>query len=356
MRDLPGRHAESLLQPSQTVQGAVDLAVTITHKPLEGCLSIDNRGTRFVGPRKATLMLAGNAYPECCTNITTLLHQEILGKEGTTLVLNLIRNDSQPGYTLTDLDIQSRGETVSLTLKHPWLRSRRENLHPRINLTYRNTQTRLQDKVFFDDRLRVGRVGLGYDRVDRFRGVNLADLEMSQGFPALNATERDSPLVSRSGGRSDFTKATLNLSRLQNIFGKLNLLLAAKGQYAFSSVLASEEFSVGCSLFGRGYDRRRSPETTGSPTRRRRNTGKRRCETSRRVPALRLLRRGPDPLPPGPAPAEPRLLRHGRALQPDQKRLRLPGVLQAPHPPGERGQSRPGQQRPSLLRPLRSFF
>ena len=83
---------------------------------------------------------------------------------------------------------------------------------------------------------------------------------MSQGIDGLGARKEGtttSPL-SRAGGRSDFTKATIYVARLQSLGqgwgGSWSALGAISAQHAFDTLLAPELFAFGGDTFGRGYD------------------------------------------------------------------------------------------------------
>ena len=106
------------------------------------------------------------------------------------------------------------------------------------------------------DIIRAARLRADYDFVDTLIGpaVNLVSVEASQGLDILGARESGSPDLSRAAGRSDFTKLTVTTQRLQALGGGFSLLTAANGQYAFSPLLAAEEFGFGGTQFGRGYD------------------------------------------------------------------------------------------------------
>jgi hemolysin activation/secretion protein len=86
------------------------------------------------------------------------------------------------------------------------------------------------------------------------QGVSLIGLQYDQGADILDATESGSPNLSRAQGKSDFSKISTNLWRRQSIAGGWSVLIEAAGQYAFDTLLSSEEFGFGGAQFGRGYD------------------------------------------------------------------------------------------------------
>jgi len=56
------------------------------------------------------------------------------------------------------------------------------------------------------------------------------------------------------GGRPDFTKINVNYERLQDLSKSFYLKLEMGGQYAFTELLSVEEYGIGGTVYGRGYD------------------------------------------------------------------------------------------------------
>jgi hemolysin activation/secretion protein len=104
------------------------------------------------------------------------------------------------------------------------------------------------------DHVRAASVGVTFDAADRLGGVNVVDVAFAQGLHALGASRNGDQYLSRATGRVDFRKAVLYAQRMQSLAFHWSILAAANAQYAFTDLLASEMFSVGGELFGRGYD------------------------------------------------------------------------------------------------------
>lgn len=266
--DLPGVTAKAVLRPSPTVQGAADLVVTVSEKKFEGSFSVDNRGTKYIGPVQFTTTLTGNnlmgLYDRTTLrNVTTsdtnelkffdLLHEEQLGSEGTRLVTILSYSDSEPGADIKDLEIKGESKAFRIGLSHPVIRSRSENFTVRGNFDYRDTDTDILNVDFSEDKLRVLRFGAEYDISDRLNGVNLFDIEVSQGLDIWDATPAGLGR-SRADGQEDFTKFNFDISRLQTLTGNWSLLTGVTGQYSLDPLLSQEEFSLGGLGFGQAYD------------------------------------------------------------------------------------------------------
>lgn len=248
---------------------------------------MDNRGTRFVGPFEASFSAKFNSLFGLHESTTLraifasqpeelrffqVSHTEVLGSEGTKLQMsyNIVR--SRPGFTFetsTTTNVESESQELSFRLSHPLIRTRSENLEVSGSFVWTKSQTDFAFLALFEDRLRILRAGLAYDFVDQFSGINLIEFELSQGLDILNAStstgndtvvDGKTPSLSRTLGRSDFTKVTADVSRLQRLMPGISLLASITGQYSRTRLLSAEEFGYGGALFGRAFD---TSELTG---------------------------------------------------------------------------------------------
>lgn len=242
----------------------------------DASLSLDNRGTESVGPWQITTSLSlnglgGRSAQTALSYITTqetnelkylsLSHTEILGPEGTSLNLSYTGSESEPGdATSTALGQESDSATWSLKLAHPFIRTRQRNLSGHVRFDYKDTESYNLGALATDDKTRVLRAGVNYDRADAYNGINQVLTELSWGLDALDATPYGSSLKSRADGHADFQKITLNLSRKQELgyfnekWNRWSIQAAFMAQYAGQGLLSGEECGVGGQQFGRAYD------------------------------------------------------------------------------------------------------
>jgi hemolysin activation/secretion protein len=274
--DLPGVSARAVLSPSPNVEGGATLTIVATQKPVDGSVSTDNRGTRFIGPQQfygaAGVNLPFENERVAFRYITTPVLDELrygevtftqpLGTDGTRLLLYGSESWSHPGYTLSPFDSRSYGATYSATLAYPVIRGRDENLELRGALIGLDARTVVLDTPALppssDDHLRILQAAFSYDRGDAWQGVNLAALQVSQGVSGLGASENNRVNPSRPFARSDFFRLNIDLSRQQDLsllWPGLSVLAAASGQVAGSGALpSSQQFGLGGPLYGRAYD------------------------------------------------------------------------------------------------------
>ena len=269
MNDLPGINAKAVLVPSFETAGATDLVLQISEDRWDAALSVDNRGTEFIGSVQFRAQggvnnLLGNFERISGQSVVTQNTNELrffdlgyvqpVGTEGTLAGISANISYSNPGAALKPFDVEGQNRSITATLSHPWLRSRRQNLTFQASFTAKNSSTDLRSSMLTEDRLRVIRAGASADFSDQFGGVNLFGLDVSQGLDILHATESGDFSRTRPSGREDFTKITGNAMRIQSITERTRAVFAVNGQYALSQLFSSEEFGYGGVPFGHAYD------------------------------------------------------------------------------------------------------
>ena len=266
--DLPGITARSFVKPSQT-QGAGDLVIVVEQDPFEGSVTLDNRGTRFVGPWRGEFVGAFNSLFGIHDRTTLrgivasqseelqygeLIHEEQLFTEGLRVKGRYAITSTKPGGSISSLGIEGDSELFDVEALYPVIRSRDLNLGINGGFTANNTTTELSGIEVGRDRIRSGRLNSTLDFTDRLRGINQFDLGLTQGLRVLDATS-DGIGRSRANGEHDFLRFNATATRVQDLWWPgVSALVSATGQYTSDPLLASEEFTVGGAGFGRGYD------------------------------------------------------------------------------------------------------
>ncbi len=254
-------------QVTEALVSLSDLNIYIESKPVTASVAIDNFGTKFVGPVQITGAVSiahdDKARSETSLGLSTssdlkemkfgeIKHKRQIGNEGTTIEGTYSIARSEPGSTLADLEFESASDVVGVTVEHPVVRSRSQNLKVRATADARTSEVKTLGDRFSKDTTRSIRVGASYDFADEYKGINLVDFEFSKGLDLLGGDDRET--LSRADGKQDYAKVNAQLSRLQRLGKFTNLLATVRGQYAFNPLLASEEFSFGGASQGRGFD------------------------------------------------------------------------------------------------------
>lgn len=265
--DLPGvRIVESAYR-----RGAEDgtLHVTASADRVSGYASIDNWGSRSVGPYRARArvafndaLLAGDQL-QLRTTVTPLQPRELLtggaeylvtlGASGTTLNLGGSYTNVRPGRDLRDEDIDGRSVSVSTGIAHPLVRSLNDSLWTSVDLALRDSKQDRAAARVQDDRIVTASFGLnGYTLLAN--GWLSGRLSLRQGLDIFDATGANDPRASREDGSGRFSKIEASASWTGPVAPGVSLRLAAEGQIASRPLLSSEEMGIGGPRLGRGYD------------------------------------------------------------------------------------------------------
>ncbi|MBN8522017.1 MAG: ShlB/FhaC/HecB family hemolysin secretion/activation protein [Alphaproteobacteria bacterium] len=271
INDLPGLSARSVISPSPDVPGGADIAIIVERDPFEGLVSIDNYGSRYLGP----VQLGAQGTLNSPFGLNDFLTGQLVvapgkgyelgyvgaeyglpvGSYGTILSALVSYTDTEPGHDLRRFSVDGKSKYFSLKAEHPFIRSRENNLSGRLLFDVRNAESESLLSTT-KDQIRAVRTGMKFDFLDRMLGaaVNTGDIEISKGVGILGASDERDANLSRALGDPQFTKATADLQRLQRVTDSVNILLGARGQVSSGPLLSSEEFSVGGINSGRGYD------------------------------------------------------------------------------------------------------
>lgn len=267
--DLGGLSVRATLEPAPGALGGSLLRVAAQRRASEGSVSADTRTSPYLGWASVGASLSFNALGERADRIglnlrsslatgrsamAAVAYDALLSGDGLGLNLSASLATSNPQRELQGLDVKSRVQSGLATLSWPLVRSRTMNLRAFGQLELRDVDTDIAGLPFTRDRLRVLRAGLSADRADEGGGLSAGRLVLHQGLDALGARDRGDPLASRANGRSNFTKLTLDLTRLQPLGERSSLALTLTGQWSPGALLASEEFGLGGASFGRAYD------------------------------------------------------------------------------------------------------
>ena len=266
MNDVAGVRAQGIIIPAAKAGDDPDLLIRVSRRSVAGSIGVSNREAKALGTWRTELdaelynafQLGGRTWVHARhtaanhLNLAAIGQDVPLGRNGLKWSTSLL--GSQTNTEFAGARIRSDLYAFNTSLSYPWLRRRTHNLTVRGTLSGLDARDELEGLLFSEDRLRSVRLGLTYDFVDRARGNNIFDLELSQGLNVLGATRTGSETASRFDGRSDYTKMNAYAARLQPITSRFALLAALQGQYTTQPLLAPEQFALGGEQFLRAYD------------------------------------------------------------------------------------------------------
>ncbi|MBO6521084.1 MAG: ShlB/FhaC/HecB family hemolysin secretion/activation protein [Rhodospirillales bacterium] len=269
MNDLPGIDARAKVNRIDEDAGVYGLDIAVKKKAVSAFFNVDNRGSHSVGRDQAYVSATANGWltgrestrlgvftiPSSPNELryVELAQQWALGAEGTTVSLFGSYSMIDAGAEEEDNDLNSQSSRGSVSVSHPIVRGRAENLKATVSFDA-SRQKQFDSGVFdFEDRLQVLRGGLDGYYEDELQGANSGNIWISRGL-AIDDSDRLAPQRSRSGGRPVFTKVYARAERLQAITDKWSVKLSVAGQASDQRLLSAEEFSLGGYLYGRGYE------------------------------------------------------------------------------------------------------
>ena len=263
VNELPGVQARANLQAG-SVPNASDLELVVQRTPWSGSLALHNR----IAPSQGDVRIDADAtrnglfgdFDRHNLRLSSSGDKRLmqlsygvevpLGSAGWKAQAGLSTSKSEPEVAVISLD--TRSSNVYAGLSYPVLRSRQTNLGVRAQLAGYNNSSDTLGLRTSEDRIRALRLGFSADHTDPLGGVNLLDVEFSQGLSGLGASEADGP--SLNGAKPDFSRASIYAARLQNLGGAFSLLLAGSSQTSGDKLPTAEQLGLGGETFLRGYD------------------------------------------------------------------------------------------------------
>ena len=277
-QDIPGVTVQTVLRPSETDPGALTLIAQVSHTPVSGLLTADNRAFHKIGPEQGLAvvrldsMTSFGERTELAFYRSLLNPEQIFGQAAVELLPGTsglrVRVYGGAGNTLPCCDLRQIGYDGQTTVfgaqvSYPLIKSRSQTLN--IVAAFDATESEVTSQRTTYDSTRVLRAGADYALQDTWLGdatpaLNLVMARLSQGIggPLLGASRNGDANAGRAGERFDFTKATAQFSREQTLFAPwdgatVSLLGLANGQVANTALPPAEQFYLGGANFTRGY-------------------------------------------------------------------------------------------------------
>lgn len=270
-QDLQGANVRAVLTPSESTVGAADLSLVVEPRPIQAFVALDNRGSRWLGPLQIyggvsfndlfgaaeRLSLTGVVAPTGDGELGYLSagYDQPIGGSGLLASAFTSYTNTRPGDELRTLGVEGESIAGGLSLQYPFLRSREANVIGRVAFTARNSQSSnfFIDPVF-RDKTRTVTGELIAHQATPWGAYVTTRLSATQGLDAFGATEAADPAKSRATASGEFTRLNVETTWVQNLSGGLHVLVGGAAQWTSDSLLASEEFGIGGTQYGRAFD------------------------------------------------------------------------------------------------------
>jgi hemolysin activation/secretion protein len=250
-------------------RGATELILHIERDRFAGSVTLDNRGSKAIGPLRADAQYSFRdlfglgeqitarglwAYQQSEMIYGSLAGSFPIGGEGGRLSIWVSYSDTKPSVVLLGPGSFTGKSLIAYTgVEFPLERSRIENFW----LSLGATGKKLDGDIFGvpnsrDNIYTIDASGTYAEHDDL--GATQVVFTFTQGLPIFGATKTGAPFASRSTGSAVYSLLNLTYTRDQLIWGPFDALLSTTGQLASRPLLASEECGYGGGSFGRAFD------------------------------------------------------------------------------------------------------
>ncbi|HJX33912.1 MAG TPA: ShlB/FhaC/HecB family hemolysin secretion/activation protein [Desulfatiglandales bacterium] len=254
-QDLPGSETRIVLQPGEKTGSANVVLKTEDRLALNWTIDFNNFGSEFVSKERygtyiditdpwwgSTLSLRG------VTGNT--MDESLLGKAdlsvpitiyGTKLNLSYMKGLYVVGQELADLGMDGDTTVYGIGFSHPFIREKNQNLTVSVGYESKNSRIFIKDELENLDDLNMVYATVDYDSLDRYLGKSILSMGVYRG--KLNPSEKYP--FSRKIADLDFARYNLTAARIQKIYGNVNFMVRALGQYSSDNLLPIEETGIG---------------------------------------------------------------------------------------------------------------
>jgi hemolysin activation/secretion protein len=264
LSDLPGIVVTSSIEAGEE-PGTVDLTINVAPaKRWTFAVDVDNYGADSSGRWRLGTLARLNSPFGIGDNLDIRLlaaerldtvygrigYEAPVNVEGTRVGVAVSRLNYALGKEFASLDAQGEATVVDLTVTHPLLRTRSQNLLARVNLEYRDLIDNIGVVDVHNPRSLVeGSIGLSYESRDTFLGggFNSADVELLIGslhFQSAAGQELDASAFGRNTQGSEM-RATFFANRLNAVTERVSVFAGVSGQWAATTLDNSSRFLLG---------------------------------------------------------------------------------------------------------------
>ncbi|WP_386365230.1 ShlB/FhaC/HecB family hemolysin secretion/activation protein [Stutzerimonas tarimensis] len=257
-----GIEVRSTLQPGEET-GSTDLIVEVEEAPrIQGAIEANNYGNETTGehrliPSIRLANLTGRGDELNALAMTSIGQGDVsfqyidyavpVNALGTKARAYYSQGNVTVGREFRVLDIEGDNRSWGLGVSHDYIRSARNIYSVEGWLESQDLEQKMLGIVSSEDQIRKLRLRFGLDRTDLY-GRTLGSLDLHQGLgEMLGGMDDESSLSSRSYARADnsFTKLSFDLVRLQRLSPRVVMIPRLYGQYAFDSLVSSEQWAIG---------------------------------------------------------------------------------------------------------------
>ncbi len=265
---LPGIGVRPQVRAQSGETGAYELLLPVERKRFDGSLSLDNRGSEFIGPVQGVLALRTydltRRHESYQLKLATAAETRelsyadastewLLPPDGLRLQASATRVGSDPGGRLETSDVHIENRRYRIGLTYRLLRTTTAERNLGVYLNRYHSRTDLADVKRLEDRL----TGLNLNYRQAWLGTQGAMHSLTASITrglTLGDTEVIDTVRGAGVGTPAYTKMNLGYAGRFSPGKRWELSTQVDGQYAHDELPSSERYSLGGPLYGRAYD------------------------------------------------------------------------------------------------------
>jgi hemolysin activation/secretion protein len=266
--DVPGLEISSTIEPVLGDPARHRLVIDADRRRYTARAYADNRGAPTQGPWQVYLTTSANSVAAPGDQLTLSMlttpaqtdeltfaeaaYSTALG-DGRRLRFALSGYESDASPASLNTWLSGRSLAGSITLSQPLVRSRRQSLWLEGALDHRRVEQVYSGLGPAHEDLSIARLSLSGHR--QAGGASLTGfVQISQGLDLFGATTENAFNLTRADADAIFTKLNLSLSAYRDLGRYAGVYGQVSAQWSGDPLLNSEEFAVGGSPVGRGYN------------------------------------------------------------------------------------------------------
>ncbi|MEH6543159.1 MAG: ShlB/FhaC/HecB family hemolysin secretion/activation protein [Porticoccaceae bacterium] len=269
LSSLPGIAASPSVELISGTTKEFELVIYIRRRSNTGLISVNNRGSKLLGPLRARasytinnpfntlsqIKLSHTAAPKHNElQYSTLNLRSALGARGMELDLSGAYGDIEPGDFLKALDPVIRIKQLEAKIHYPVSLGYHHGLSVYIGARYYEADVDILGAPVLVDTLYTLRSGMNYWNRDPGEYDNALQVDVVHGLQGLSDTLTVSDGVISSRDEEQFTLLQLNALHTRHLNELWQLQFEIDGQYSSRSLPSAELFSFGGATLGKAYD------------------------------------------------------------------------------------------------------
>ncbi len=270
INELPGlRIADSTLDEIGPGSGRFRLVVTVRSWDIYAAVGLDNLGSYAVGPLQtyatATLnsyLMPGDALTVSLSAVPhdpqqlaygLLSYDAPIGIDGIRVGASAWHSTVWPGDARSEFGDRTDSDAAELRVSMAPLATQQSSLRLTVAVGAGEFTEKSDFGTSYTDRVRTMSFAADYSLDDILGGRDYFGLAVRQGIGAFGASQIDD-FTSRYNASGAFSIINVAFNRLQPLSDAWSVRLAGAAQFASSPLFLSQQFYLGGSAFGRGYD------------------------------------------------------------------------------------------------------